>query len=105
VYFGLFVSNCVIELIKVVNVPRPAFIVFNCILPAVLQVIIQVLNRLVSGELLSQSFVVNLESLHVSLVTIVYFNSTQTVSIIYRVFGVVLLYDLWNVFGEDRSIL
>jgi hypothetical protein len=36
VYFGLFVSNCIVELIKVVNVPRSAFIVFNGILPAVL---------------------------------------------------------------------
>lgn len=36
VYFGLLVSNCIVELVEVVDISGPAFVVFNGILSAVL---------------------------------------------------------------------
>lgn len=105
VNFSLLVGDGVVELIKVVDVSGPGFVLFDSVVLAVLKVVIEILDRLVTGELSSQGLVVIFEGLHVGFVPFIDFNSGETVSVVNGVFRVVLLYDLWDVLGEDWSIL
>lgn len=93
VYLHFLVVDGAVQLSQIFNVPCSAFVLIDGILPAVLEVKIQILNRLVSCEFSSQRVVVLLESLHVGFVPLVYLDSGQTICIVDRVFGVVLLHD------------
>lgn len=86
VYLHFLVVDGVVQLSQIFNVSCSAFVLIDGILPAVLEVKVQILNRLVPCELSSQRVVVLLESLHVGFVPLVYLNSAQAIRIVDRVF-------------------
>ena len=104
-YFFFLIIDSVIQLDKIFHVSGFVLILRNRLQSKIIHILLRILKRLISIKLSSQSLVIILKPLHVSLISFINLYLIQALHVVNVVLGIVLTDNFRNVLCQYWSVL